>query len=74
MIPIWDNPTIKGRWAVKWGRYESEGFTLFISKTRSRAVALIREEGGFKYNKSSCLWENDEKQEWYFIDELEYLP
>ena len=67
-------PEMKETWQVKWGTYGNDGFTLFTSKTLCRAVALIKKEGGFKYNKKVGLWENDDKCQWYSINKLEYLP
>lgn len=61
-------------WAVHWGRYGNEGFVLFTSKTKGRAEELIKAETGFRYNKEHRIWENDAKQQWYKVEEIEYLP
>lgn len=74
MIDTNEYQRFKSIWAVHWGRYGSEGFVLFTSKTKGRAEALIKEEGGYKYNKEHDVWENDAKEQWYRIEGIEYLP
>ena len=74
MILLEDNPNHKLLWTVSFGTYDSEGFVLFVSKTKKRAIELIREDGNFKHNKKDDLFENNETHEWYKLEQIEYLP
>jgi len=50
------------------GRYSNDGFMVNIFKTKKSAVDYIKDNPGFKHNKSDDLYENDEINEWYRID------
>lgn len=63
----------KSLWMVRWGKNYTEGVIICVTRTKKKAVELIKSDGGFRLNSSSGLWENKKLCEWYSIDTIDFI-